>query len=156
MGNIFEVGHAAHVNPGLGHRHHHIGLAKAERGQHRQAGIGVGHIFAHQVFPGHSQMGRACGQVSDDFGRREKGDFHTGQLRQRAAIVARAACLHHVQPGAGEKVTGIFLQPALGGHSEDEGGAVAHAARSGRRSIQMAAPTAGISWPPLSCASKRS
>ena len=29
-GDVFEIGHAAHVDPGLRHRHHDIGKAEAE------------------------------------------------------------------------------------------------------------------------------
>ena len=61
---------------------------------------------------------------------------------ERAAIIARAAPLHHVEAGAGEEGVGVFLQATLGGHRQNE---LAGHAASPSRSTQIEAPTAGMS-----------
>ena len=136
-----------------------IGAPEAERRQQRQPLVGVGDFFAHQVLAGHAEMDGAGGELADDLGSREIGDFDARQVGDGAAIVARAASLHELQAGAGEERRGVFLQPPLGRHGEDErrlcravdlGGAFslgghARSPEVGKRSIHTAAPTAGTS-----------
>ena len=155
--DILKIGHVAHVDPGLRHADHDMGVAKAERGQHFQLGVGIANAFTHQILTGDAQMRGPGGQLRDDFGGRQKGDLNAGHLRQPAAIIARAPGLHHIQPGAGEKGIGIFLQAAFRGHAEHQRrGGTGHRQSSSRRSIQIAAPTAGMAWPPFRLASRRS
>ena len=54
---------------------------------------------------------------------REIGDLDAGQALDGAAIVALAARLDELEPGAREECVGVLLQPALGGHRDDEGAA---------------------------------
>ena len=39
--NIVEIGHAAHVDPGLRHSHHHVGVTKAEAVDHDDAPVEI-------------------------------------------------------------------------------------------------------------------
>ena len=119
-----------------------IGVAEAERRQ--QGDLALGLRLAHQILAGDAEMGGAGGEVLDDFGRRQKGDFDIFDARQDAAIVAGAASRRHGQAGAGEKGVGVFLQPALGRNGQNEFARSSHCAPFSR-SIQIAAPTAGMS-----------
>src|SRR5580658_9854970 len=94
------------------------------------------------------------GQLANDFGSREKGDFGPRQASDGAAIIARAPPLHEFEPGSGEKRRRILLQPPLRGNGDDQRrfglpirAHEAAPARRGapRRSTQIAAPTAGMS-----------
>ena len=118
--DIVEIGHAVHVDPGLRHRHHHIGVAEAEPVDQNDMLVGIGDLLAHQVLAGHAEMHRALRQQVDDLGGREIGHLDAGQVGDRAAIVALAARLDELEPGAREEGLGVFLQPALGRHRDDE------------------------------------
>ena len=147
-GDVLKIRHGAHVDPGLGHGDDDIGVAEAQGGEDFDLGGGVGELLAHEVLARDAHMGGAGGQLLHDLGGREKGHLDARQFRQRAAIVARAASLHHREARALEEVVGVLLQSPLGRDGENEGlGVVAHAlsppAKS--RSHQMAAPTAGMS-----------
>ena len=61
-GDIVEIGHGAHVDPGLRHRHDDIGVAEAERLEQHDARVGVGDHLAHQVFAGDAEMHGALRQ----------------------------------------------------------------------------------------------
>ena len=61
-----------------------------------------------------------CASCVGDFGGREIRDLDAGQAGDRAAIVAGAARLDQLQAGAREERLGVLLQPALGGHGEDQ------------------------------------
>ena len=145
--DILEVGHRAHVDPGLRRGDDDIGAAEAQRRQQREPLIGVGDLLAHQILAGDAEMRRAARELADDFRGREIGHFHAGQVDDRAAIVARAAPLHEFQPCPGEERGRVLLQPALRGDGEDERGLDRHrgSPASGKRSTQIAAPTAGRS-----------
>ena len=120
-GDVLEIGHRAHVDPGLRRGDDHVGLAEAERRDQLEPGVGVQNLLAHQILAGDAEMGGAGGELADDLGGRKKGDLDPGQARDRAAVVARAPPLRQLEAGAGEKGRGVFLQPPLGGHGENEG-----------------------------------
>ena len=141
--DIVEVGHAAHVDPGLRHGDDHIGEAEAERLDQHHAFIRLRDRLAHQILAGDPEMHRACRELLGDLLRREKRDFDAGQSGDRAAILARPARLRQREPGAGEEGLRILHQAALRRHGDDER---AHRPlpRATSRSIHTASPTAGI------------
>ena len=118
--DVVEIGHAAHVDPGLRHRDHDIGEAEAQPLDHHHALVHVGDHLAQQILAGDAEMDRALRQRAGDLAGREIGDLDAGQSGDRAAIVARAARLDQRQAGAGEERLGVLLQPALGRHGDDE------------------------------------
>ena len=59
-------------------------------------------------------------ELLGDLGRGEERDLDAIEPRDGAAIVAHAAWLDQFEPGAGEEALGVFLQPALGGHRDNE------------------------------------
>ena len=142
--DVVEVGHAVHVDPGLRHRHHHVGMAEAEPVDEDDVLVGVGDHLAHQVFAGEAEMHRALRQQLDDLGGREIGHLDAGKVGDGAAIVARAARLDELEPGAREEGFRVLLQPALGRHRDDERRAHVPPRNAASRSIQTAKPTAGI------------
>ena len=81
-----------------------------------------GNAFAQQIFAGDAEMHHAARQLRGDLARGEIGDLDIVEAGDGAAIVARAARLCQRQPGAREKRLGVFLQAALGGNGENEGG----------------------------------
>ena len=87
-GDVVDVGHGAHVDPGLRHRDHHIGVAKAEPFDQHHAGIGIGDHFAHQVLAGDAEMHGAGRQLGGDFGGRQISHFHAVEPGDGAAIIA--------------------------------------------------------------------
>ena len=107
--------------------------------------VGVGDHLAHQILAGDAEMHRALRQQVGDLGGREVGDLDAGKVGDGAAIVARAARLDQLEPGAREEGFGVFLQPALGRHGDDERRrSCARSRNAASRSIQTAKPTAGI------------
>jgi hypothetical protein len=142
--DIVEVRHGAHVDPGLRHRDHHIGVAEAELVEQHHARIDVRNGLADLVLAGDAEMHAALRQLRGDVGGREVGDLDAGHAGDRAAIFARAARLHQLEAGAREELLGIFLQPPLGRHREHERRAHDTLPIWVRRSIHTANPTAGI------------
>ena len=135
----------AHVDPGLRHRDHDIGLAEAERLEQHDARVGVRDHLAHQVLAGDAEMDRARRELRGDFGGRQIRDLDAVEAGDRAAIIARAARLDESSPARAKKRFGVLLQPALGRHREDEAArSCARLPRSASRSSQTAKPTAGI------------
>ena len=59
-------------------------------------------------------------KMRGDFGSREKAISTLSRPAIAAAIIARAAALHEIEPGAGEKGVGVLLQPAFRRHGENE------------------------------------
>ena len=101
--HVVEIGHAAHVDPGLRHRDRDIGMAEAEPAdQHDARGEVVDHL-AHQVLAGDAEMHGALRELLGDLGGREKRDLDVRKLGDGAAVVARAARLDERQAGAGEE-----------------------------------------------------
>ena len=148
-GDVVEIGHGPHVDPGLRHGHHDIGVAEAQRRQHLHGRVGIRDLLAHEVLAGDAEMGGTGGQLRNDLGGREEGHLGAFDARDRASIVALAARLDEFQPGAAEEGGGVLLKPPLGGHGQNERSVVhergiAHAASPVRRSSQIEAPTAGI------------
>ena len=91
--DVVEVGHGAHVDPGLRHRHHHVGEAEAEPFDQHHFAVGVRDHLAHQVFAGDAEMHGAGRELRGDFGGRQIGDLDAVEPGDGAAIVARAARL---------------------------------------------------------------
>ena len=153
-GDVLEIGHGAHVDPGFRRGDHDIGMAEPKRAQELEPGADVRDLLAQQILAGDAEMGCAGGELADDLGARDIGDLDSGKTAEGAAIVARAAPLDEFEAGAGEKGGRAFLQPALRGDRQNEGrlggslGVERHQSLPpfGNRSIAMAAPTAGMSW----------
>ena len=121
-GDVVEIGHGADVDPGLRHRDHDIGAAEAEIVDQQHALVGIRNAFAQQILAGDAEMHHAARQLRSDFARGEIGDLDIVEAGNGAAIVARAARLRQREPCAREKRLGVFLQAALGGNGENEGG----------------------------------
>ena len=143
-GDVLEIGHGAHVDPGLRRGDDDIGAAEAERRQQSEALVGVGDLLAHEILAGDAEMRGAGGELADDFGRREKRDLDAGEAGDRAAIIARAAPLHEFEARAGEEGGGVLLQPPLRGNREDQRGGRGHLSAPGAAIDKIAAPTAGM------------
>ena len=119
-GDVVEVGHGAHVDPGLRHRHHDIGKAEAEALDQHHFAVGVGDHLAHQILAGDAEMHGARRELRGDFGGREIGDLDAVEPGDGAAIVARPARLDQREAGAREEGFGVFLQPAFRRHGEHQ------------------------------------
>src|SRR5712691_1220533 len=89
-------------------------------------------------------MYRALRQQLDDLGGREVGHLDAGKVGDGAAVVAGAARLDQLEPGACEEGFRVFLQPALGRHGDDERRAHDRPRSAASRSIQTAKPTARL------------
>ena len=77
-------------------------------------------------------MHGALRQQLGDLRRREIGHLDARQIGDGAAIVARAARLDELEPGAREERFGVLLQAALGRHGDDEGAAHVSAPAGGQ------------------------
>jgi hypothetical protein len=119
-GDVVDVGHGTDVDPGLRHRGDDIGEAEAEPLDEDDALVGVGDHFTDQVFAGHAHVDRALRELRGDLGGRQISHLDALEPGDSAAIVACAARLDEVEAGAGEESLRVFLQPALGGHGENE------------------------------------
>ncbi len=143
--DVVEIGHVAHVDPGLRHGDHDIGVAKAESGHHDDALIGTRDHFPHQILAGDAEMHHALAELLGDFRGREVSDLDAVEALDGAAIVARAARLDQFEPGAREEGFSVLLQAAFRRHGKKER-RVAHDAppQAASSSIEAAKPTAGI------------
>ena len=56
--DLVEIGHGAHVDPGLRHRHDDVGVAEAKRRQHLDRLVRIRDLLADQVLAGDAEMGR--------------------------------------------------------------------------------------------------
>ena len=118
--DIFEIGHAFHIDPGLRHGDDDIGLTEAERRQELELAIGIRNSLAHEIFARHAEMRRAGGEFGDDFRGGKESDLDALHRRDFAAIIARATPLHQNQTGPREEGRRVFLQSPFGGHCNDE------------------------------------
>jgi hypothetical protein len=143
--HIVEIRHAAHVDPGLRHRHDHVGMAEAQIVDEDDVPVGFRDQLAHEIFPGQPEMHGALRERLDDLGSGEIGNPDGGEVRDAAAILASAPRLDEVEAGAREERFRVLLQASFGWYGNDEG--LAHAfspCSPANRSIQTAKPTAGI------------
>ena len=69
-GDILEIGHRAHVDPGLRRGDHHIGVAEPEGAQELELNVDVRDLLAHQILAGDAEMRRAGRELADDLGAR--------------------------------------------------------------------------------------
>ena len=61
-GHVIEIGHAAHIDPGLRRGDDDIGVPEAERRQ--QLDLAFGLRLAHQILAGDAEMRRAGGEIA--------------------------------------------------------------------------------------------
>ena len=143
-GDIVEVGHAAHVDPGLRHGDDDIGETEAEPVDEHDLPVGVGDHLAHQILAGDAEMDGALRELRGDFRRRQIGDLDAVKSGDGAAVVARSARLDELKPGARKEGLGVLLQAAFRGDGEKKRGAHAAPPQAASSSIEAAKPTAGI------------
>ncbi len=141
--DVVEVGHAAHVDPGLRHGDGDIGEAEAELVDEHDLAIGVRNHFPHQILAGDAEMHGALGELRGDLGRGQISDFRAVEAGNGAAILARTAGLDEFKPRTCEKVFGVLLQASLGRYREDERRAHAGPPQAASSSTEAAKPTAG-------------
>jgi len=67
--DVVEIGHAAHVDPGLRHGDGNVGKAEAEPVDEQHAPVGIGKELAYQVFAGDAEMQRTLPELRRDFRR---------------------------------------------------------------------------------------
>jgi len=108
-GDVGEIGHVAHVDPRLRRGDDDIGVAEAERRQQFDLARSVGNGLAHEIFAGHAHVDGALREMRRYVGGREKGDLDIVDALEHAAIIARAAPLHDIEPRTREKGVGVFL-----------------------------------------------
>ena len=91
LSHVLQIGHAGDVEPAFGHGHHHIGMAKPERGQkvHRTADIGEG--LTHQILAGNAEMHAAGLEPVHDLSGGGVFHLHAGEAFELAAIAALMA-----------------------------------------------------------------
>ena len=142
--DIVEIGHAVHVDPCLRHGDHHIGKTEAEPVEQNDMLVRVRDLLAQEILAGHAEMHHALRQQVDDLGGRKIRHLDPGKIGDRPAIVARAARLDQLEAGAREEGLGVLLEPALGGHGDNEGCGHGVSRNCASRSIHTAKPTAEI------------
>src|SRR6185503_10981621 len=124
--NVVEIAHSAHIDPRLRDGNDNIRLTETESVDEQYAGIRIRHRFPYQILAGDAEMDCALCEIARDLSGGEISDLDAADLGNRAAIVASAAPLHQRHAGPREKGMSVFHEPALGGHTDDDGGA--HAA----------------------------
>ncbi len=146
-GDVFEVGHAADIDPAIGHGHHHIGAAEAERRQELDRALDIGQRLADQILAGHAELHAAGLELVHDLGRRGVDHLDAVEAGERAAIAPLVAGAAQCQAGALEQSGGLVLESALRGHGDGELGGHHRSPRAAasRRSVWMAEPMAGTS-----------
>jgi len=146
--DVVEIGHAAHVDPGLRYGNGDVGETETELVDEHDLPIDIGNHLPQQILAGNAEMDGALAELRGDFRRREVSDFDAVEAGNGPAIIARAARLDQFEPRPREESFDALLQAAFRRHGEDERRAHAappalppHAASS---SIEAAKPTAGI------------
>ncbi len=135
-GDVFEVGHACDIDPAIGHRHHHVGAAEAERLQELDRAVDIGQRLADQIFAGHAELHAAGLELVHDLGRRGVDHLDAVETVERAAIAPLMARAAQRQAGALEQGGGLVLQSALGGHGDRElGGHHRSSPRGGEQAL---------------------
>ena len=107
--HVLEVGHGAHVDPGLRHRDDDVGVTEAERRQHGHARVGVGHRLADQILARDAEMHAAVGEARHDLRARQERDLDPPDTLHRAAVVAGAAALLQREARAGADLRRVLL-----------------------------------------------
>jgi hypothetical protein len=74
-GDVVEVGHVAHVDPGLRHGDDDIGECRNRAVDDTTLPVGVGDHLAHQVLAGDTEMHGALRELRGDLRRRQIGDL---------------------------------------------------------------------------------
>src|SRR5262245_36994467 len=147
--DVVEVGHRRDVNPCARNGDDHVGEAEAKRLQQQDRLVAVAHVLAEEVLAGDAEMDLTVAERGSDLGRRHQLHVDAWLAFERRAIIARARRLLQVEPGIGEIVGDLLLEPAFGGDGEDEGlshySAPVLRRAASTRSLRMAAPTAGTS-----------
>ena len=152
-GDVVEVLHGDHVDPGLGHGDDDVALAEAER-RDRFGLLGESrHRLLDLVAAGDAEMDGTGADLAGDLGRRQERHLDAGEAGDAAAIAPPGARRRQLQPGPCQAVERILLEAALRRDGEDE--------RQGHglapsRSSQMAKPTAGTAPSGPTRASRRS
>ena len=118
-GDIVEIGHGAHVDPGLRHGDRDIGKTEAERFEQHDLVVRTLDI-ADQVLSGDAEMHRATHELRCDLACRQIGDLDAIDAADAAAIFADTTRLDHRKPRFGKELVGAFLHPPLGRHGEHE------------------------------------
>ena len=151
-GDILDVDHVGDVDPGLRRGDHDIGVAKAKASDLGHVAVSVGDLLADQVFSGDAEMRAAGSDLVSDFSRREEQQLNARQGGDRGGVVASAAPLFEIEPGAREEGRRLVLQPAFRRDRENDAAKVGRRHRVHRcilaasgRSIETIAPTAGTS-----------
>ena len=145
-GHVVEISHAAHVDPGLRHRHNYIGMAEPERLDKDDVPVGNGNHLTNEILAGKPKMHATLRQPVHDLGSRKKYHLDARQVGDGATVVARAARLGQIEPGSREERFGVGLQTALGRHCDDKRSAHEPSGNADSRSIQAAKPTAGMGF----------
>ncbi len=68
--HIIEIGHGAHVDPGLRNRDDNIGEAKSQSCDQNHALFGLRDHFADKILAGDAEMRGALAELSGNFGGR--------------------------------------------------------------------------------------
>jgi hypothetical protein len=119
-------------------------MTEAEAVDQDDLAVGIRDHLAHQVLASDAEMHHALAKELGDLGCGEEGDLDAAEARDRAAIVACAAWLGQLKPGAREEARGVLLESSFRRHRNHKGRAHAAPPRAASRSIQAAKPTAGI------------
>ena len=143
--DVIEIGHVAHVDPGLRHGDDDIGETEAEPRHHDDAPVRLRDHLAHQILAGDAEMHGALAELLGDLGRRQISHLDAVEAGDGAAIVAGAARLDQFEAGAGKKASAFCCSRPFDGTARRSGARV-HAAppHAVSSSIEAAKPTAGI------------
>ena len=121
VGYLLQVGHGLHVQPALGDGHHQIGPAKPQGPQHQDTTINLAAPFPQQILPGDPQMHLTGVQSLGDIARRQQPHLGPRQTLEVGHVAPRAAGDDEPQAAVPEPGLHLLLEPALGGHGDDQG-----------------------------------
>ena len=145
-GNVIEISHAAHIDPGLRYGDDNVGMSETQIVDEDDALIGVRNELVHEVASGEAEMRSTLRQSLHDLGSGEIGHADGGKIGDAAAIIARSARLDEGESRAREKALRVLLQPPFGRYGDDESFAHLSPRSVASRSIHTANPTAGMGF----------
>src|SRR5690606_35407707 len=105
-GDVGEVDHLLHVDPGVGHRHHHVGLAEAEAAHEQHVLLAIFGRLVDEIGAGHADIDAAEDQLPGDLRGGVEAHRYLRLVLDGADIGAGAAGAGDGQPRGGERLAG--------------------------------------------------
>src|SRR5262249_864513 len=143
-GHVVDIGHRAHVDPGLWHRDDDVGETETKALDEHDTLVCVRDHLANEILACDSEVYGACRELARNLRRRQIRHFDIVETRDCAAVIACAPRLDECETGTREERLRVLLQAPFGRNGEDQRRIHDSPPYTASRSIQTANPTAAM------------